>query len=51
MKGVQEPDDRRDHANGESRFQPYCDGVFRLLRHQAADVAGDRVADRAIRRR
>jgi hypothetical protein len=49
MKGVQEPEDRRDHAHDESHLQPYRDRVLWLPRHKAAEIASSRVSNRAIR--
>ena len=51
MNGVHGPIDRCDYANGKTGFQPDGDRLILVLRHETADVAGDRVADGAIERR
>ena len=44
-------DNRRDHANDESRCQSHRECMFPLLRHQATDISRNHVAGRAIRSR
>src|SRR5439155_3854433 len=48
-EGSEGAGDCSDHTDGESRFQSDCHRVLPLVRGQAADIAGSRVADRAIR--
>src|ERR1700674_2170126 len=47
-KGRARTADYRHRADGESRFQSDGDGVIPLLRHEAAGIAGDDVADCTI---
>ena len=50
MKGVQAPKIAVTTPMTSPAFSPTAIACSRLLRHQAADVAGNRVSDRAIHR-